>query len=72
MYWKLVEETEFDANDQLYKTESMVACIMAPIKSAAKLWFDLLIDHNIIKASKSAHVENATVEEYEYFIEKLN
>lgn len=71
MYYKLVEITEFDANDRRYSSKAIVAVIMAKNKADAKNWFKKFAQYGIISMSNTAEVEEATEDEYNYFIHKL-
>ena len=72
MYYKLVEITEFDANEQLYSSKAIVAVIMAKNKADAKNWFKKLAQYGIISMSNVAEVEEATEDEYNDFEQKEN
>jgi hypothetical protein len=71
MYYKLVEITEFDANEQLYSSKAIVAVIMAKNKADAKNWFKKFAQYGIISMSNVAEVEEATEDEYNDFIQKF-
>lgn len=71
MYYKLIEETDFDANDALYTTTSIIACVMADSARTAKIWFELLKECRIINFSSAVKIEPGTQEEYLNFMEQL-
>lgn len=71
MCYKLVEITEFDANEQLYSSKAIVAVIMAKNKVDAKNWFRKLAQYGIISMSNVAEIEEATEDEYNDFIQKF-
>ena len=70
MYYKLVETTEFDANDQLYSSKAIIYIIMAKNKAYATNWFRKLAHDGVIHMSNTATVEESTEEEYYDYTQK--
>lgn len=71
MYYKLVETTEFDANEQLYSSKAIVCVMMAKDKADAQNWFRKFAKDGIIRMSNLAEVEEATEDEYNDFTKRF-
>jgi len=71
MYYKLVEITDFDANEELYSTKAIIFVIMANNKQEAAKLFKYLKYANVIVYSSTDIIEIATKEEYEAFLDSL-
>lgn len=71
MYYKFVETTEFDANDQLYSSKAIICVIMAKNKADATNWFRKLANYEVIRMSSISTVEESTEEEYYAYTQKI-
>ena len=75
MYWKLVENVEYDYGEYPMSSQKIVAAVMARNKSEAKFWFKLLCKNGTISFTSTYNMEKyifeCSVEEYLSFIDSI-
>lgn len=72
MFWKLVEDLEFDGNFAPMVTRNFFGAVMARNKKEAEKWFTIFNKLGLIEKPATAYVTEATEEEYANFLYKYD
>lgn len=70
MYWKLVDEVEYDAleGNFMFSTSRIIGVIMARNKKEAEQWFSVLMNHGVFPKT-TLKVLESNEEEYDAFLD---
>lgn len=77
MYWKLVDELEFDFGETPMKTSTFIAAVMARNKQEAHFWFTWLHSNGCIYIPSSVlrnmdnYISECSLEDYLKFIDSI-